>query len=143
MERTGIDAQRSQLLIEDLGRDAIEEDVHREDHDHEVVQPADDRELIGDEVPPSTRYPSAPASIALRPSGVRSSRISSQTRRPYVGARLAMGRNAARPSSRRTPIRCGRRSLVDVFRFARAVRDARATLLLTCSRSAEGAGERW
>ena len=69
MERPGVDAQHVQLLVQDVGRDAIEEHVHRQDHDHQVVQPADDREVIGDEVPTEHEVSEGSGQHRLAPGG--------------------------------------------------------------------------
>ena len=42
-ERASVDAQRVQLLVEHVLRHAVEEQVHGEDDDDEVVEPADER----------------------------------------------------------------------------------------------------
>ena len=82
--------------------DTLEEQVDGEDDDDQVVEPADDRHVVGDEVRPAGRgSPSAPARRAFRPLGVRSSRTSAQRSRAYIGARLATGRNAETQRTRR------------------------------------------
>ena len=39
-----------ELLVEELRRDAVEEQVDGEDHDDEVVEAADDRDVVRDDV---------------------------------------------------------------------------------------------
>ena len=39
-----------ELLVEQVVRDAIEEQLDGEDDDDEVVEPTDDRDVVGDEV---------------------------------------------------------------------------------------------
>src|SRR5262245_12578966 len=66
----------------------------------------------------TTMYPSAPASRALRPAGVRSSRISAHRSRAYSGARPASGSRAAAAISLRTLERRRERGLRLPRRFA-------------------------
>jgi len=49
-ERTSVDSQLVELLVEHVLRHAVEEQVHGQDHDHQVVQPADERQVVRHEI---------------------------------------------------------------------------------------------
>ena len=50
LEGGPIDPEVGQLLLEDLGRDAVEEQVHAKDDDDEIVEHAEHGHAIGDDV---------------------------------------------------------------------------------------------
>ena len=51
LEGSSVDTQRDQLFGQYVGRNAVEEQVHGDDHNHEVVEAAQDGNIVGDEVP--------------------------------------------------------------------------------------------
>ena len=70
-----VDAELVELLGEQLGRHAVEEEVDGEDHDHEVVEAAEDRDVVRDEVAAEDEVAGgAPRAAPCAPAGVRSSR---------------------------------------------------------------------
>ena len=81
LEGGPIDPEVGQLLLEDLGRDAVEEQVDAEDDDDEIVEHAEHGHAIGDDVERKGEVPSAPPRRALREAGTRSSLSSAQTSR--------------------------------------------------------------
>ena len=80
------------LLVEQLRRDALEEQVDREDDDHEIVEPAEDRDVVRDEVAPEDEVPGRAGEQRLASGGIRSSASSSQMSRVYM--RRAAGERA-------------------------------------------------
>ena len=97
-----VDAQLVQLLVEHVLRDAVEEQVDGEDHDDEVVEPADDRHVVRDRGRGRRRGSRArPRASPCAPAGVRSSRMQLEEQ-PAVDRRAAAsGRNAAQPAAER------------------------------------------
>ena len=96
-----IDPQLVEFLMEQLIRHPVEEQLDREDQDDEVVEPADDRDVVRDEVPSEGEVRAGDRPMTtLRPTGIRSSATSARARRAYSGARLAIGRNAIIVSDR-------------------------------------------
>ena len=51
IERCAVDAELVELLVEQVVRDAVEEQVDGEDDDDEVVEAAEERDVVGDQVP--------------------------------------------------------------------------------------------
>ena len=51
-EGRAVDAERLQLLVQDLCRHALEEQVDRDDDHHQVVEAAEDRDVVRDDVAP-------------------------------------------------------------------------------------------
>ena len=95
VERRAVDPELVELLVEQLVGHAVEEQVDREDHDDEVVEPAEDRDVVRDEVAPEDQVAGRAGeqrlAVGRRPLVERRARASS---RAYSGARLASGRNA-------------------------------------------------
>ena len=50
IERDAVDGEVIELLLEELGRDAIEEHIDRKHDDDEVVETADERDAVWDEI---------------------------------------------------------------------------------------------
>ena len=104
VERLAIDAELFELLVEQVLGHPVEEQLDRENHDDEVVEPAEDRDVVRDEVAPEDEVAgrSREQRLALAASGRR--RTSAQTSRAYIGARLATrqeGRATTRPRASR------------------------------------------
>ena len=86
VERRAVDPELVELLVEQVRRDAVEEQLDREDDDDEVVEAADDRDVVGDEVPAEDEVAgrAGRAAPCARPASGRRS-TSAETSRAYIG----------------------------------------------------------
>ena len=90
-------------------RDAVEEQVHRQDEHDEIVEAAQDRDVVGDDVAADDEVAERPRPAAPCASAASARRGRATTAAGCTsGARLARGRNAISPTARVSPVRLTR-----------------------------------